>query len=225
MALASPAIEEILKTIVGSKAHGLATDHSDTDYRGVFLVPTSTLLTIGEWKEHTTQRIEGKEDDCAWELGHFLKMATKCNPTVLETFLAPVSSATLLGIEMRGLFPHIWNSSGVKNAFIGYGINQRKKFLDKTDARANKYATAYLRVLFNCWELLGTGTFSVDISQTEVYTQCRKFKEGDFTHGEVIEACWQMETRCLTAYDRNPDKRTDLGPVNEFLLRARREHW
>jgi len=215
---------EILKTIVGSQAHGLATADSDIDYRGVFQVETSELLKIVA-KHATTQWVEGKDDDTSWELGHFLEMATKCNPTVLETFLAPVSSATSLGMGMRELFPHVWNSSGVKNAFIGYGINQRKKFFDKTDKRSNKYATAYLRVLFNCWELLSTGTFSVDIRNTEVYTQCRKFKEGDFTHGEVIEACWQMETRCLKAYDKNPDKQTDLAPVNRFLVRARREHW
>ena len=216
---------EILKVIVGSRSHGLATEDSDYDYRGVFQVLTFDMLKIGEGCVKHTQGLEGKEDDTAWELRHFLEMATKCNPTVLETFLAPVSSATPLGMEMRELFPHVWNSSGVKNAFIGYGINQRKKFFDKNDKRSNKYATAYLRVLFNCLELLETGTFSVDIRHTEVYTSCKKFKAGDFTHGEVIETCWQMEERCLKAYERNPDKETNLGPVNNFLERALRGYW
>src|SRR2546429_619841 len=117
----------ILKTIVGSQAHGLANENSDYDYRGVFVVPTSEILRIGGSVKETNW-IEGNEDDTSWEIGKFLLMATKCNPTVLETFLAPVKTSSPLGDELRTLFPHVWNSNDVKNAFIGYGINQRKKF-------------------------------------------------------------------------------------------------
>src|SRR5204862_543499 len=130
----------------------------------------------------------------------------------------------------RTLFPHVWNSNDVKNAFIGYGINQRKKFFDNKDKRAPKYATAYYRVLFNCYELLSKGTFTVNLStlpdaDQEVYKTAKNFKEGRYTHGEVIEACWQMETRVLKAFEANPDKKTNMEPVNEFLLKARRMNW
>src|SRR5687768_1695702 len=79
---------QILRCIVGSTAHGLANENSDIDYRGVFVVPTSDLLSIGGVTQQTSW-IEGQVDDTSWEIGHFLKMATKCNPTVLEVFLAP----------------------------------------------------------------------------------------------------------------------------------------
>lgn len=104
-------------------------------------------------------------------------------------------------------------------------MNQRKKFLDNKDNRAAKYATACLRVLYNCYELLSTGTFSVDLRGSPVYEQCKQFKSGDFTHGEVIEACWQMETKVLTAYEKCPNKETDLAPINDFLLRVRKTLW
>src|SRR4051794_3922165 len=117
---------QILRTIVGSTAHGLANENSDIDYRGVFVVPTSELLGIGGTTQQTSW-IEGQTDDTSWEIGKFLLMATKCNPTVLEVLLAPaVEDASFLlgwGREMQSLFPYVWNSVDVKNAFIGYGLN------------------------------------------------------------------------------------------------------
>lgn len=230
-------MKQILKVIVGSQAHGLAKPESDFDYRGVFVVPTQEILKLGGHVEHTSW-IEGKDDDTSWEIGKFLMMATKSNPTVLETFLAPRADMQTMmpdaffnkkfyefGEELRGLFPYVWNSADVKNAFIGYGINQRKKFFDNKDSRAPKYAAAYLRVLYNAYELLSTGTFTIRIADTEVGEQVRRFKNGEFTHGEVIQACWDWETKVIQAFNKNPDKKTDLKPVNDFLLRVRKEFW
>lgn len=220
---------QILKTIVGSQAHGLATKLSDYDFRGVFVIPTQEILKIGGEDLQHTSWIEGKEDDTSWEIGKFLLMATKCNPTVLETFLAPQVEVEGVekkwGVELRELFPHIWNSQYVKDAFIGYGINQRKKFFENKDHRAPKYATAYLRVLYNAYELLSTGTFSVNLQKTPVFEYCKAFKEGNYSPGEVINQCFFWETELLKAYKQNPDKKTNIEPVNEFLLKVRKEFW
>lgn len=217
-------MNKILKVVVGSQAHGLATPDSDWDYRGVFITPTSELLKLGTKKQQTSW-IEGNDDDTSWELGHFLNLATHCNPTILETFLAPSHDATALGEELRGLFPHVWNSKDVKNAFIGYGLNQRKKFLDKKDNRPNKFAAAYLRSLVNGEELLRTGTFTVRVADHEMGPTIRRFKEGDYRIGEVIDACEEWEQKLRAAFEKNPDKETDTDKVNEFLLKARKENW
>lgn len=229
----------ILKVVVGSQAHGLAGPNSDFDYRGVFVVPTTEILKIGGHTEQTSW-IEGNEDDTSWEIGKFLNMAMHCNPTILETFLSPYAKladptqpvidgelsmrSLRFGEELRSLFTYVWNANDVKNAFIGYGINQRKKFFDNKDKRAPKYAAAYLRVLYNAWELLSTGTFNVDLRNTEIYDQVKRFKSGEFTHGEVIESCWSMETRVLKAFE-SCKKESDVRPVNDFLLKVRKEFW
>lgn len=227
---------QILKVIVGSQAHGLATPESDFDYRGVFIYQTRDILSLGSPKDQT-QWIEGKEDDTSWELGKFLTMATKCNPTVLETFLAPIVEldrpATKLmrdkydyyGAEIQSLFPHVWNSIDVMNAFIGYGLNQRKKFLDAKDQRPQKYACAYLRTLYQGWELLSTGTFTVRIADTEVGETLRRWKSGNWKLGEVMEVCAEYEKKVREAYDKNPYKETNVEPINEFLLKVRKENW
>lgn len=221
---------DILRVIVGSHAHGLAGPNSDWDYRGVFVVPTSEILKIGGHTDET-RWIEGKEDDTSWEIGKFLFLAQKCNPTILETFLAPEVTNNddkyygHYAGELRSLFPFVWNSTYVKDAFIGYGLNQRKKFFENKDKRAPKYAAAYLRVLYNAYELLSKGTFSVSLIDSPVYEQCKRFKAGIYTQGEVIDACFYWETEVLKAYKANPDKQTNMEPVNEFLLKIRKEFW
>lgn len=231
-------MKTILKVIVGSQAHGLAGPNSDFDYRGVFVVPTEEILKLGGHVEHTNW-IEGKEDDTSWEIGKFLLLATKCNPTVLETFLAPRADETeivaykkgdkvdlfLYGQELRNLFPYIWNSSDVRNAFVGYGLNQRKKFLENKDRRAPKYACAYLRTLYNAYELLTTGTFHVNLIDSPVYEQCKRFKAGEFEVGEVIQTCVDWEVKVNKAFLDTPEKKANLEPVNEFLLKIRKEFW
>lgn len=237
-------MKQILKVIVGSQAHGLATPESDYDYRGVFINPTSDILKLGGDIKHTSW-IEGKDDDTSWELGHFLHLATKCNPTILETFLAPTCELPLpmygdrwsqdlqieriqlaeYGRQLRELFPYVWNSRDVMNAFIGYGLNQRKKFLEDKDKRAPKFAAAYLRSLYNAYELLSTGTFTIRVADTEIGEKVRAFKYGEYTVGEVMQICWDWEQKVRQAYERNPNKDTDLQKVNDYLLSVRKNNW
>jgi len=228
---------EILKVLVGSRAHGLENEQSDTDIRSVFVTPTHELLSLGlqpketRWVEHGPDG--RRDDDTAWEVGKFLFLATKCNPTILEVFLAPPVAmldwggwGLAWGKPLMELFPHVWNSRGVKDAFIGYGMNQRKKFLDNTDNRAPKYAAAYLRTLYQGWELMTTGTFTVRIADTQIGETARRFKNGNFTSfGEVIDECNKWQDKMIDAWNDLTHKETDLEPINAFLLELRREYW
>ncbi len=213
----------ILRTIVGSRAHGLATPQSDTDYRGVFIQPTKEILSIGGHTK-TTNWIEDKNDDTSFEIGHFLTLSLQSNPTILETYLAPVDFATEDGIALRQLFPYVWSSQRVKDAFCGYGFNQRKKMLEDKDKRPNKYAAAYLRVLYNAYELLSTGAFTVGIANTEVGETVRRFKEGNFTHGECIDVCREWQAKVEQAFLDNPVHEPNVDKINEFLLKIRMKY-
>ena len=66
----------ILKTVVGSRAHGLANPDSDYDYRGVFIAPTSELLKLNV-RVKDTKWIEGNKDDTTYEIGKFLFSISK----------------------------------------------------------------------------------------------------------------------------------------------------
>ncbi len=219
---------QILRTLVGSRAHKLHTEESDWDWRGVYVNPTSEILKLGGTTQQTNW-IEGKEDDTSFEVAKFLLMSTKCNPSCLEIFMGPDHPVAIQdavwGMRLRELFPHVWNSTDVKNAFSGYGLNQRKKFLDNKDIRPHKYAVAYLRTLYNAVQLLETGTFSLDTSDTPIYETLKRWKNKDYTVGEVIQITYDWEKKLEESYKNNPDKKTNLEPVNEFLLEVRKEFW
>jgi len=224
-------LNTILKVLVGSRAHGLHTDQSDYDYRGVFVQPTADILKLGGTLKQTSW-IEGrepneagkKEDDTAWEIGHFLNLATHCNPTILEVFAAPIVEATEEGKELQALFPYIWNPKAVRDAFIGYGLNQRKKLLENKDNRPWKYACAYLRTLIQAEQLLSIGVLPVDMRFHEEYGTLMMFKNKIGTPGAVIDKCLVMQRRVEALADGCKHE-PDLEKVNEFLLRVRSKHW
>lgn len=155
--------EYILEAIVGSKAHGLSTPTSDEDVRKVYIVQTSELLKVNVQRYDGVSSTDGKLDETNWEIGHFLSLATKSNPTILEIFKSPVKFESRTGKELKNLFPYVWNFNGVKNSFLGYSHDQRKRWFDDREAlvRRNKYAVAHLRVLLQGIELLNNGDFSV----------------------------------------------------------------
>lgn len=223
---------QILRVLVGSRAHGLNTEESDWDWRGVFVTPTQEILKLGGTTTQTSW-IEGKEDDTSWEIGKFLLMATKCNPTILEAFKAPHHSDDDIarqnynqyGKHLQALFPYVWNSKAVMDAFIGYGLNQRKKFLENKDVRPHKYAVAYLRTLFLAEQLLLTGDFSLNMADTPIFDTLLRWKNKDYQVGEVIQVTHEWEKKVRSAFERNPDKQTEIEPINNYLLEIRKEFW
>lgn len=221
----------ILKVLVGSRSHGLHNENSDYNYRGVYVLPTKDILSLG-YNYKGSHWLEGdKEDQTAWEIGHFLQLAMKCNPTILEVFKAPIYypesyciSNGVYGFELRDLFPYIWNPQDAYNAFVGYGLNQRRKMLDNHLERWQKYAIAYLRTLWNLEDLLREGTFSLEIKDEEFKNQLLQIKEGKWTTGQVIDMAEDL-TLYAKASLETCKQIPDLTKVNDFLIKIRKEYW
>lgn len=228
----------ILKTLVGSQAHGLADENSDNDFRGVFVTPTNKILSLG-YKYKANDWFEGKEDQTLYEIGHFLHLATKCNPSILEVFKGvKINLKKALYIEAPGgivvksygtdlqeLFPYVWNPKDAFNAFVGYSNNQRKKLLDNKDNHAPKFACAYLRTIYNLQQLLTTGDFTLDVTHNPMlYKRLKQIRKGDFKMGDVIDEVEEMVETCKIHRDKCTHK-SDLEKVNAFLLKIRKEFW
>ncbi len=113
----------------------------------------------------------------------------------------------------------------VRDAFIGYGRSQRRRFENHDDTRSNKYAVAYLRSLYNGWELLTTGDFTVRIRDTEIGLLLETWKMGIYTYEEVMSTCSLWLEKVEDAYTKNPDKKYDLRVVNDFLVDLRKRNW
>lgn len=223
----------ILKVLVGSRSHGLHNEDSDYDYRGVFVQPTSEILKLGS-KVKNNSWFEGKEDQTMYEIGHFLHLATKSNPSILEVFKAPGQQInpkgtgekhfSVLGDELIELFPYVWNPNDAYNAFVGYSCNQQKKMLQKKDGRHAKFAVAYLRTLINLCDLLKTGDFSLEIKDEAIKKDLLRIRSGDFTPGEVIDLAESLIEEAKILRDQCKHE-PNIDKVNEFLLKVRKECW
>jgi predicted nucleotidyltransferase len=206
--------------MVGSQAHGLAGPASDIDVRRVFVVPTEDLFRL-DFKSADVRWTKGPEEETAWEVGPFLSLALQCHPLILETLLAPVVVMDEWGAELRSLFQAIWSGRRAYDSFIGYGLNQRKKLLDKKDGRPAKYAAAYIRVLYNLCELLETGTFTVRIADTPIGKTIAALKDGTLRTGEVIDL-GEHWTEVATQRLAGCSHQSDPDAVNRFIIRIRK---
>jgi predicted nucleotidyltransferase len=211
----------ILKVLVGSRAHRLHNIDSDYDYRGVYVLPTSKILSL-DYKYKTNEWIEGGIDNTSYEIGHFLKLAVHCNPSILEVFKAPIIEANKDGYKLRELFHYIWNPRDAFDAFTGYSHNQRKKFLDKKDARQNKYAIAYIRTLVNLIDLLEHKTFDLKVNFLE--KELRNFKRGYYKMGDVINLAEGLINMAKDRLEKCKHE-SDIDKVNAFLIDIRRRYW
>ena len=210
----------ILNVLVGSHAHGLAGPDSDRDSRLVYVMPTVDMFRLG-FKPPGTRWAKTGEDETAWEVGPFLSLAVQCQPLVLETLVAPIISSDRWGTELRELLPAIWSPQRAYEAFIGYGLNQRTKFLEKKDGRPAKYAATYIRTLYYLCELFDTGTFTFRIADTPIGPTIAALKDGKFRTGEVIDLAehWTEEATRRLAQCRH---QSDPAAVDEFLIRIRK---
>lgn len=229
--MTTDSMKNILTTLVGSRAHGLHTEQSDYDWRGVFINPTSEILSIGKDCKQTSW-IEGKEDDTRYEVSQFLYLATKCNPSILEVMVAPVKEeeTTEEGMELRSLFPKIWEPKRVMDAFCGYAHNQEKKFLVGREGRQQKFCVAYIRSLWQCHVLLTSGVLPVKVWDESLRQDLLRWKNGPIPTpaiiGEVMEKAAGFKELIKAAYDKcDQAKKCDMEAVNEFLLKVRKNNW
>jgi hypothetical protein len=224
-------MKNILTTLVGLRAHGLHDEGSDYDWRGVFVEPTSEILKLGGSTRQTSW-VEGKEDDTRYEVGRFLQLAVKCNPSILEVMVAPVkeSETTEEGMELRRLFDRIWTPKLVRDAFSGYAHNQEKKFLVGREGRPQKFAVAYLRSLWQARELLTTGVLPVKVYDPDFERALRELKHMEALTpaviGKVMEEASRLQDQVDYAYDHcDQGKVCDMEAVNDYLLSIRLNNW
>ena len=220
--------ELILKTLVGSRAHGIASEGADYDYRGVYITPTSELLSLFSTNKKT-QWIEGGDDNTSWEISHFCFLATKCNPTILEALVAPVISMTDEGEQLRRLFPCFLDSKAIYCAFSGYSHNQMKKMMDGAisakGSHWTKFAAAYIRVLWQGIKLLQTGNLPVELDD-DMKKKIMAIKKWECDRGDAIKLADYYRCQFERMADITEDKFTqDIDKINKFILDIRRKHW
>jgi len=114
----------IVETVVGSRAWGLADDASDTDRRGLFVLPFSWTTGL---VEAPMDLVSADGSDTFWEIGKAFRQAIRADPNTLEMLLLPGARAVdEMGawvLEARDAFV----SSEIYGSFGRYALSQLKR--------------------------------------------------------------------------------------------------
>lgn len=159
------AATSIAKVVVGSRLHGLNTEESDWDYRGIHMNTLTDILSPFKTLKNTSW-IEGEVDDTSYELADFCKGAVHGNATYLEVFFSDMIEATSpIHQEMKENWQKFMDTDKFVMASRGYAQNQLNKMNlfenkgIKGQDRTPKFVVSYIRVLWQCKTFLETGKF------------------------------------------------------------------
>jgi hypothetical protein len=114
----------VLETVVGSRAWGLADEGSDTDKRGVFVLPfpwTSGLV------DAPTDLVSADGSANYWEVGKAFRQAIRADPNTLETLLLPGASASDKMGEWTLQAREAFVSVEIYGTFGRYALSQLKR--------------------------------------------------------------------------------------------------
>jgi predicted nucleotidyltransferase len=165
----------VLEGITGSKAYGLDTEHSDTDVKGVYVLPLRNVLSVGFNQQRTTK--DHTDPDWVYhEVGKFIQLVTAGNPTVTELlYLESYTQLNEIGVlllENRDLF---LSTPAIMHAYRGYALSQARKLATRTDQGLDGFASSLknryakhvrhcFRLLLQARQLLETGTLQVKVT-------------------------------------------------------------
>jgi predicted nucleotidyltransferase len=209
------------RCIMGSRAYGLETETSDTDYRGVYLPPADVHWSLYGVPDQL-EREETQEH--YWEVQRFLVLALKSNPNVLETLYSPlVVQQTELGAELLAM-RESFLSKLVYQTYNGYVMSQFKKM--QADLRQHgtpkpKHVMHLIRLLLAGICILRHGHVPVKVEQHR--DELLQIKRGQMSWADSERWRAQLHQQFDAAFRETslPD-RPDYERANAFLVRARR---
>ena len=211
----------ILEGVVGSTAHGLATENSDIDKLGVFVTPTSDLLGLNVIGSVKKTHASNSPDVTLHEAHKFCTLALKCNPTILELLWLPdyqvMSRGGALLVKNRQSF---LSDLYVRNAYGGYIRGQLKKFQkDKTLSRAAKHGRHCARLLIQGFSLFESGDITIDVSKDRDWVlHMQNLAVSDPEHYVEVMDYWLLKLdkakSCLPGS-------ADISKINDTLITIR----
>lgn len=146
----------LFETISGSRAYGTHKPTSDTDYRGVYILPVENLLGFN----YIEQVNDEKNDITYYEIGRFLQLLQTQNPNIIELFNMPEENI----IYKHPLFDEILQykekflSKVCRDSFGGYAVAQIKKARGLNKKIVNPVDKERKSILDFCYVIVGYKT-------------------------------------------------------------------
>ena len=212
--------DRILSGVVGSHAYGLARADSDVDTLGVMVAPTLEVagLNWSPQKETITNASPFGDDQTFHEVGKFIRLALKVNPTISELlWLDDYTVKTELGMMLVEHRRYFLSEKYTRDAYLGYAKSQLAKFQNLDFKK--KHARHALRLLNQGDSLLYTGHLNVRVEDPQVYWDL-----DEMTPGAVLE----LLTDKFTEYTEKTEpsalpEAPNYGVASDLLDHIRKE--
>lgn len=229
----------IMRVLVGSHAHGMARPDSDYDYREVFVIPTSTILSLGRNKLSYAWQTQNKhtDDEGGYEISEWLNLCLKGAPNAVEMCYAPFNPSWALiasdnmpddrhrffGTHAQDIGRKCLTFEATRRGILGYATNSWRKIPE----RPEKWKAGMLRTLYQGYDLLLTGSMSLVVPETGWGATVRKAAANQLTDGEVIDIANSLihTIEAMTVQHSALPHSAPLGEINSWLLDLRRTWW
>jgi len=148
----------LLKCVSGSRAYNLALPASDTDIKGVFVLPQKELYGL----TYTEQVSNASNDDVFFEVGRFVSLLCKNNPNILELLSTPKNWMLHRHPLMQLFKPEDYLSKLCLDTFAGYAKTQIKKARGLNKKILRTFEKERKQVLDFCHVVKGNGTLPLN---------------------------------------------------------------
>lgn len=144
----------IFECISGSRAYGLSIPGSDTDIKGVYILPKEIYYGL----EYVEQVNNKSNDIVFYELKRFMELLSKNNPNLLELLNTPADCILHKDPLMNRLTPALFLSRLCKQSFANYAFSQIKKARGLNKKIYNPVDKIRKPILDFCYVTAGAGT-------------------------------------------------------------------
>ncbi|GAB3634488.1 hypothetical protein GCM10027422_00780 [Hymenobacter arcticus] len=143
----------LFEAVSGSRAYGTNLPHSDTDLKGVFILPEKAFFGL----DYIPQIANDTNDEVFYELRRFVELLLKNNPTVLELLGTPADCI----IYQHPLFAEFravdYLSKLCRQSFAEYAVAQIRKAQGLNKKINHPEPPARKSVLDFCYVTVGAG--------------------------------------------------------------------
>lgn len=218
----------LLRGVVGSSAYGLAREGSDIDRLGIFAYPTDAFWGLRNLDDSVVTH--EPSDVTLHEVAKYVRLALKCNPTILELMWLPehlIEINTVHGKTLRHMREAFLSTKAVRDSYGGYAKQQverlqrrnkdgKEGFSSDTKKRTAKHARHCFRLLEQGRQLLVTGNMNIRVADPASY-----WSFDNATVEQIVARFEEGDEEFRSAPSCLPDE-PDFASVELFLHSVRR---
>lgn len=149
----------LFEAISGSRAYGTDLPHSDTDLKGVFILPEDEFYGL----DYVPQVANETNDEVFYELRRFVELLLKNNPNILELLNSPADCIRYQHPLFVGFQAKDFLSKLCRQSFAEYAMAQIRKAKGLNKKINHPEPPARKSVLDFCYATVGVGAQPVDV--------------------------------------------------------------